>query len=449
MSHKVLAGGLVVAATFLWADRAMAGETPGDLDARIAALEAQIAQLRSDSTSWLNVEQTRALMRETISDSETRSSLLQNGGTGGFREGKGFFLSNEDGSFDINIYLYMQTRVVYNDKNSADASSFGFESTRNVIGATGHAGSPDLTYTFQGAFDRNGGAFVLDDAKAAWSLGSGWDWGWGQGKTPFLREDLLGDTMPLAVDRSYVHALTTINRSQGTWLHYQGDAIQFWLSFNDGVRPSLVGPNTLNKNTPFTGDGVEWALTSRVEARLAGKWSQFKDWTSWSNDEPGILLGAAVHWQDGEYGTGAPDEVETFMWTVDASFEFHPANFSAYVVGMHTSPNMSASPGYDQIGFVVQGGYHVVPDKFELIGRYEWYDFDGALAGISADGQVSMITAGFNYYFGHQQGWKWSTDLVYAFDQIPASAGYQGLLADAMGDDGQWVIRSQMQIFIH
>lgn len=437
-------GCVMVGGSLVGASAAAAGGP--DLDARIAAIEAQIAELKNDHTSWLTAEETRGLVSEALADSETRSSLLQNGALAGFREGKGFFLSNEDGSFDVNLYLYTQFRAAYNDRQSPDRSTFGFEESRTVIGATGHAGSPDLTYAFQAAFDKNGGALVLDDAKFAWNLGGGWQWGWGQGKAPFMREDLLGDTNTLAVERSYVHALTTINRTQGTWLNYRGDIIDFWISFNDGVRPSVTGANTLNKNTAFGADGVEWAVTSRLQALIGGSWSQFSDWTTWSTDDPGLLLGAAVHWQDGEYGTG-PDELETLMWTVDASLEMQPAHLAGYVVGLHTSPNDSALPGYDQIGFVVQGGYHLVPDKFELFGRYEWYDFDGAVAGVSVDAEVSLLALGFNYYF-RRHGWKWTTDWVYAFDQIPAAGGAQNLLADAMGDDGQWAIRSQMQIFI-
>ncbi len=443
MSLNMKVGVLASAASAMVAGVCYGGPTPGDTDARIAALEAQIAQLKNDSGSWLNAEQTRALIRETQADSETRSSLLRDGGTAGYREGRGFFLSNEDGSFDVNIGLKSQFRGIYNDKDSADSNTFGWEATRTRLSFDGHAGNPDLTYMIQADFDSEG-AFTLLDAYGDWALGNGWDWGWGQGWAPFLHEDLVSEFDQLAVEKSYVEGWFGVGRTQGTWLHYANDTVDFWLSFNDGASITPGGINSGNLNTPWTADGTEWAITARVQAVLAGgNKAQFNDYTSWSTDETAFLLGGAIHWQDGEYGTGA-EEVTSFSWTVDASAEFGAANVAAYVVGLTTDPNATAATSYDQYGFVVQGGYHIVPDKFELFGRWEWMDLDDAVA----NDNLNILTFGFNYYFGRHQGWKWSTDLVYALDAVPASSSNVGLLADALDDSDQWAIRSQMQIAI-
>lgn len=443
MSLNMKVGVLAGAASAMVAGVCYGGSTPGDTDARIAALEAQIAQLKNESSSWVNAEQTRALIRETQADSEARSSLLRDGGTAGYREGRGFFLSNEDGSFDVNIGLKSQFRGIYNDKQAADSSTFGWEATRTRISFDGHAGNPDLTYMISGEFDSSG-AFGLLDAYGNWGLGNGWDWGWGQITAPFLHEDMVDEFQQLAIERSYVDAVFGIGRTQGTWLHYATDTIDFWLSFNDGGTITPGGLNAGNLNTPWTADGTDWAFTARVQAVLAGNnKAQFNDYTSWSNDETGFLLGAAIHWQDGEYGTGA-EEVKSFSWTVDASAEFGAANVAAYVVGLSTDPNSSAATSYDQFGFVLQGGYHLVPDKFEIFGRWEWMDLDNAVA----NDNLNILTFGCNYYFGRHQGWKWSTDLVYALDAVPASSSNVGLLADALNDSDQWAIRSQMQVSI-
>ncbi len=441
MSLNRKVGVLAGAASAMVAGVCYGGSTPGATDARIAALEAQIAQLRSESASWLNAEQTRAIVRDAMADSETRASLLRQGGTAGYREGSGFFLSNEDGSFDVNIGIKSQFRGVYNNKDSSDESTFGFENKRTRISLHGHAGSPDLTYLVAWEWDEDGGITLLD-AYGVWNLGNGWDWGWGQVTAPFLREALVDNWQTLAVERSYVHGWFGVGRTQGTWLHYANDTVDFWVSFNDGATQSLTGFNAGNLNTNFTTDLVEWAFTARIEAVLAGQKAQFNDYTSWSNDETGFLLGAAIHWQDGEYGTGA-EEVKSFSWTIDASAEFGQANIAGYIVGFHTDPNATAASEFDQYGVVVQGGFHLVPDKFEIFGRWEWMDFDGA----TLDDELNLLTFGFNYYF-RNHGWKWTTDLVYALDAVPVSSTNHGLLSDALGDEGQWAIRSQMQIAI-
>lgn len=430
--------GAVIAAT------AVAGSD--GVDARLAAIEAQIAQLKQESASWLNTAQTHTLVRDALADSESRASLLAEGPLAGYREGKGFFLSNEDGSFDVNFYGYTMFRGVYNDKDAPDSSTFGFENSITKFGAFGHAGSPDLTYRLQVAFDPATGAAVLDDFFATWSLGQGWSWSWGQVKAPFIREQVMSDHVQLLVDRSYVTAITSIGRVQGTWLSYENETLRFWLSFNDGNRiPSLSAPHVQSRNTPFNADGTEWALTARTEVMLAGDdWKQFADFASWSTDEFGALVGAAVHWQDGEYGSIAfPEETEVFTWTLDTMLEFGGANLAAWVVGVHTNPNATAAAEYDQFGFVVQGGVHLVPDKFEIFGRYEWFDFDN----FASLDDLSIITAGFNYYF-RRHGWKWTTDIVYALDSVPTSVGFTSLLADGPVDEGQIALRTQMQVAI-
>ena len=78
------------------------------------------------------------------------------------------------------------------------------------------------------------------------------------------------------------------------------------------------------------------------------------------------MLGAAVHYQDGEYGT-ADDELEVLQWTIDVSAEFGGANIFAYVVGRHLD---STTIGLDQNAFVVQGGYFLA-DDWEIFSRYE------------------------------------------------------------------------------
>jgi len=443
MSLNMKVGVLAGAASTMVASVCYGGPTPGDTDARIAALEAQIAQLKNDSSSWLNAEQTRALVRETMADSETRSSLLRDGGTAGYREGRGFFLSNEDGSFDVNIGLMSQFRGIYNNKDSADENTFGFEATRTRLSFDGHAGNPDLTYFIVADFNSDG-AFTLLDAYGNWALGNGWDWGWGQTWAPFLHEDLVSEFNQLAIEKSYVDAWFSAGRTQGTWLHYANDTMDFWVSFSDGGVVSPGGLNAGNLNTPFTNVDTDWAFTARVQAVLVGgNKAQFNDYTSWSNDETAVLLGGAVHWQDGEYGTIA-EEVQSFSWTVDVSAEFGAANLAAYVVGLTTNPHSDAGNSVDQIGIVVQGGYHIVPDKFELFGRWEWMDLDNVIT----EDNINLVTFGFNYYFGRHQGWKWSTDLVYAIDSVPATSSNIGLLADALGDEDQFALRSQMQISI-
>ena len=158
-----------------------------------------------------------------------------------------------------------------------------------------------------------------------------------------------------------------------------------------------------------------------------------------------MLVGAAVHYQKAERGTiiSPITDADVIEWTVDASAEFGGAHLEAALVGMSSDTTTAGAPNYDQWGFELTGGAFIVPDEVELFGRWEHYDFDGALAA-GFDNQINLYTAGVNWFFdGHDR--KWSTDVVYADAAIPAGSSGIGLESDAAGQDGQFVIRSQFQ----
>ncbi len=405
--------------------------TPSDVDARIASLEQQVTELKQDTASnWLTetrAEEIRAITQDVLEDSNTRSSLLDGGGAG-YKDGKGFYLANGDGSFSMYIYMRQQFMAVYNDKDSVDQNEFGFESHRTKLKLSGNAWSPDLKYVVQGNFSSSSGAFALEDVYATWALGNGWSFTWGQMKAPFLREYLVSSGSQLFVERSYVRARMGAGRTQALVLGYGDDAFNFNVAVGEGIK---------NNNTAWNAAATEYAITARAEAILAGNKKQFNDYTSWDDDDFGFLLGGAVHLEDGEYGTGA-EETALLGWTVDASLEFGGANLAAYIVGLHGDPNSNAIPSWDMYGFVLQGGVFLVPNKFEIAARYEWLDYDV--------NEVSFVTLGTNYYFGHKHGWKWVNDLVFALDTVPYDSSSIGLLADAGTDDGQMVFRSMMQV---
>ena len=455
MAPLWIAAGGAAAAT---ASSVFAGDPASapDADARIAALEAQragidarIESMRAGGSAvWLSEpqrEEMRALVQEVLADTETRASLQGSGATAGYD--KGFFLASADGNFLLKISFHSQFRYVYNHREGEgiDQDTAGFEWRRLKMNTSGNVFSKDLKYKIQGQYDRSTGVFELDEAYFDLLLGddSGWVVRWGQFKPAFLREELVSSSRQLAVERSYVNELVTAGKSQGLELQYGTDSFNAKFGFTDGLARDDDGTQGERQNTNFTADGSEWAIHGRAEARLAGDWKQFEDFTSWSEDEFGALVGVAAFYQDEEYGTGA-SEVKLLDLTADVSLEFGQANLFGAVVGRITDPNSDATDELEQFGFVVQGGYHIVPDKWELFGRYEWFDFDDASA---ITDEYSAVTAGVNYYVPtRKHNWKWTTDVVYNFDGVPDGSSGLGLLTDVAGEDGQYAVRTQMQV---
>ncbi len=425
-------------AILLLAPAAVSASPPGDgradaLRARVAELEATVARLRTEQSQehWLTeqrADEIRGLARDVLADADTRASLLQDGMMGGWDNG--FVLTSSDGKFKLTISGQLQFRWVYNyqDNSPEDDNRWGFTNRRTKIKFTGHAVDPSWKYRVSGAFDADGGAFVLEDANITKDLGDGWALKFGQFKPPFLREALVSSSRQLAVERSLVNAESNQRRAQGVEIQYKGDQLAFKAMYHDGFGTS---------NTLALAEGTEFALAGRVEWLAAGEWGQFKEFTSWEGEAFAFLLGGAIHYENEEYGSPTGPEEETFACTIDGSLKFGGAHAFAAIVGRHLDVADA-----DQYGIVVQGGYFFVPDEWEAYVRYEYGDLD--LAGQS---DLNVITVGVNRYFV-KHALKWTTDVGFAFDEISSdwatrSAGWR---EDSPGEDGQVVLRSQLQV---
>ena len=335
-----------------------------------------------------------------------------------------------------------------------DGNRSGFKNKRTKLWFSGNVVSPQWQYMIEADFfHRGGGLFELRDAYIAYDYGDGWKARAGQFKAPFLREELVDARYQLAAERSLLTKNFTGGRVQGVGLDYRGDQFHLTGVYSNGA--ARANRNALDEDT-------EWAFTARGEYLLSGTWDQFTDFTSPSGEETGVLIGAAIHVEEQEFGTGFidgstfpvtrvgnNDELETLMITADVSAEFGGANL--YGAFVYRNLDSNAGGDLDQIGFLVQGGYYF-NDDWEGFVRYEWADFDipdltvpGGITVYSWD-DLSVLTFGVNKYFaGHQA--KWTTDIGIALDRVEFFAARgAGFRSDTGGDDGQVVIRTQLQL---
>jgi len=400
------------------------------LEREVQTLRDQVSLLRGDSPRSAvlsrDTQEIRALVYEAVADASSRVSLQGDAGTAGWD--KKFYLASPDGSFKMTFGGQVQFRYAFSSRDDAsvDTSRGGFEIRRAKLKFKGHAIDPTIKFTVVGAFSRSSGDFGLEDAKITKKLNDGWSVSFGQFKGPFMREELVSSSKQLTVDRSLVNEEFNQDRLQGVEIAYQSDQFAFKGAFSDGFN---------SDNTAALNEDTEFALTGRAEFLGSGNWKQFSDFTSWRDDEFGFLLGVAGHYEVDEYGTATANE-ETFTWTADASLEFGGANLFAAVVGRHRD-----LADTDQYGVVVQGGYFLT-DDLEAFGRYEHGDFD--TTGVD---DLSVITAGVNKYW-NKHNLKWTTDIGYALDPVHDEWDSSGVawLENADGNDGQFVVRSQVQL---
>lgn len=410
----------------------------------------------AEQAAWsANVDEVRALVAEMMSDAQTRSSLLQSGATAG-HDGK-FFLASPDGNFRLNVSGQMQFRYyasfLDDDTPDVDDLEFGFENRRTKLNFAGHVFDPNLFYEIQGGFDRNGGAFTLEDAFFGYNWDNGFALRAGQFKAPFMREELVSSKYQLAVDRSVLNEEFNQGRSQGIELSYRADWFSGYFAFTDGFASA---------NTNFQADPADFALTGRVEFLLGGDWKQFRDFTSPRGSEFGVMIGAAAHYEQAPDVDGNP-RAWFLPYTVDISVEGDGWNLFGAFVGQHSDNDLPGAAGVeaDNFGFVVQGGVYLT-EELELFGRYDMIIPDDDNVG--GDDTFNVITAGINYYL-HGHAAKFTLDVAYYIDETTGSSlGFMGPNSsnvDANGgatggntgigmlgsaEEGQFTVRAQFQL---
>jgi hypothetical protein len=419
-----------------------------ELRARISELESRLVAVEAESSeSWLTeqrADEIKSLVQDVLADADTRSSLLAQGMTAGYDDGA--VIASADGNWLLRTNLHMQTRFML--ANSTDQeliggedALWGFEVTRAKFILTGNVVSPEWFYKVEidvGAnrFDTRGG---LEDAYVGYDYGNGWRIMMGSMKAPLLREELVDSRYQLMVERSVVNYIFTGSRTDGLAVDWTSDQFRVKAMYHDGIYDGVFGGGSgvLPGPNPALVQDTKFAIAARGEWLAMGTWDQFMDQTSPQGEEQGLMVGFAANYQSTQDAGALVAEANTFLLTADVSWEFGGGNIFAAVIwgnGSYASPAPDTNPW----GFVAQGGYYLTED-WEGFLRYEYASLD--LPGIT---DVSIISLGVNKYFAGNSA-KWTTDLGFGLDELPAAVPVTGWRADN-GSSGQVVLRSQVQI---
>ncbi|MFN7441259.1 MAG: porin [Phycisphaerales bacterium] len=394
----------------------------------------------------VNRDEVRAIVSEMLSDAETRSSLLQGGGTAGYD--KGFFLASSDNNFRLNIGGLVQFRHVSNFRSdqgakgvvasdTRTATNSGFDLRRAAVTFSGHAVRPDLKYTVRLLTETTGGV-AIDDAFVSYNLGNGWYVKGGQFTLGFMRESMADDSVGIAAERSIVEAAFGGDRTQGIEAGWSDPQYAFMLGFHDGMNSSNSAWNT--ESTGFGGASIAprgeraYAINARGEWVFSGKREDLADYTAQQGQALTGVFGAAINWQqsrriDTNLVTDSTfRDNDTLSYTVDLQVENAGFGFYTAFVGQWNQGKLdntgAANNGTEQsannLGLVVQGSYRFTPE-FELFARYDGLFLAKKQGGLETGGispardlrsrNYSFVTFGGNYYFaGHAA--KFTLDCV-------------------------------------
>ncbi|MCA3005774.1 MAG: hypothetical protein IOD15_10480 [Phycisphaerales bacterium] len=391
-------------------------------------------------------DEIRAIVSEMMADAETRSSLLQGGGSAGYDGSRFFIMGGENNAFRLNVGGFVQVRYTMNFRDDQGASgnewSGGFQNRRTVVGFSGYAGGKDTLQYNVRLISSNGGSLSFDDAFARLGLGDGWWFRAGQYKPAFLKEELNSDVFTLTADRGVVNGLFTLGRSQGAGLTYETDNFDFAVDFHEGANRqntsftnglTEVNTTTNNGNILLVPAAADYAFAARANWIFAGTRDQLKDYTSKQGEGFAGQLGAALNFQQsanngarGNPAAAGPPVVPARFdadqlvlgYTVDASIETNGFNAFAAFVGQHTDVNAVGVTGgldnIDDFGVVLQAGFRIV-ENTELFGRYDWVYVDGD-RGNNQTRNHNFLTFGVNQYvMGHAA--KFTVDTVFSLNR--------------------------------
>jgi len=378
---------------------------------------------------------------DLVADAGARLSY-QGGGTYG---AQGFNIADASGNNRLTIGGAVQTRFninVRDDSVVGDTNDLttGFENSLTRLRASGTVGTSQLGYKVQATFtDLSGGFAQIDDAYGTWDFQNGWNLKFGQFNLPVIREIMVGAEDHLGSDFSVSSVFFGQGYSQGIQAGYTGEQFCAMVAFSDGAGTA---------NTTFESDlESDYAFSLRLEGLLMGSnWNQFNTYTSWQSESgDGVLLGGAVHWQDGGETGGTLDN-EVLLYTIDATWEGPGYNLTGAFYG-----NTIETPGasQDNLGAMIQGGFFF-NDQFEGFARYEGFFLDNT---VFTNDEANFAFVGVNYYvLPETNAAKFTAQLGYALDDTDelfstpqlSGSNNNGFLGQAT--DGEWAIQLQFQL---
>ena len=452
-----------------------------DIRRELEAVKAQNELMREEidvihaeaTRYWLTeqrADQIKELVQDVLADADTRTNLMGSGLMAGWSDG--FFLASADGRFRLNIGALVQTRLMVNilDGNEGaalqqDSTRYGFENTTTRFNLGGYVFSDTDFFIEMGFGRKDPYSYVADVQEFGTRLYEGWirqrltdniAVKAGIFKLPFTREFLVYEGLQLAVDRSLLDMRLGLGRSQGVELDMVFGPVRSQVAFTNGSSAVFFFRNTDVLVPPWAAyrADTEWSATGRLEWLLAGEWEQFRQFTSPTHEEFGMMFGIAGHGQQQERNqVSTSPKGELYGVTADLSMDFGGASaFASFIYEHQVNPDASGDvDSIDYWGVVVQGSMYIDP-KWELYTRYQIGGpfnqelNDPEAAGFDTQG-VSILTVGVNWYIDGQDV-KWTTDFGVAFDPITGlmTVDQSGWRTDPDNHHAQFLIRSQLQL---
>jgi hypothetical protein len=368
--------------------------------------------------------------------------------------------------FSLKLNGWMQLRHAAFDSDGPNRSRNTLSLERIRLSFDGHAYTPDLRYTL--VLDANSDQaaevsfldayFSYDFGCRMFDLKPGTlGFRAGKWKSPFSRSREESARRFQFTERSVGNLFFDIGRSTGVSIFGEGELntmpARFEVALINGInsgRDATISAEDLDRN---------FAWSARTSIDPLGPFSSGESDLAWS-PESKLRLGAGVAGtkldREGNVEFARPrvvasgrslndllpptvDSYEFLMFTIDSHWKVRGFSFIAeyHWRTLYNFTNGSV-PTLADTGLVLQTGYFVIPEKFEILTRWSKITGDSGTLGNHFE-TTNEIGAGFAWFI-RKQDVKFTADLSW-IDGVPINSPRLSLLP---GDEGL-LLRSQLQ----
>ena len=345
----------------------------------------------------VTTEEAEALEKEVESDAASDAAWTDKVEVG---YKKGAYIKTTDDRYSLKFRVRTQGLFSYEDPEDGETkSTFRVRRARLLLG--GNVFYPWMKYGTQVTLE--GGSASLRDA---WIEAAYFDYAApriGQYKVPYSREFLTSAFSLELIDRSLANAVFSLQRDIG--LQFSGQFFQDKFSYAAGIFNGS-GANQSNQNNdfmyvgrivytpfgsyPYSQAALDTPDRMKLAIGLAG--------ASLPSLDPGERDRLAGRLGDTSI---VPVTSDVYQLTADIAFKYQNFSFEGGYHFRNIDPEEPTPFGeQDANGFYLQGGYFLVPKKFELAARYSWVDPDNP--NTTENNEETEYTGGLSYYLsGH------------------------------------------------
>ncbi|MCL2640252.1 MAG: OprO/OprP family phosphate-selective porin [Phycisphaerales bacterium] len=417
----------ITAAAILFVNAGSPAHANEDLATELKALKARITELEEkQNNNWLSEERTiqiRGIVEGVLADAQKQKSSSS---SPDFGYNNGFFIQSPDKKNKLQITGNLQFRYVYAHSEvrnreafaaepaHGDASAFGFRRARLYF--SGNVLDPNLIFMVSGDFGAAAGSnFEMLDTFIGYNFTPALKVKAGSMTIPFTYAELNSSGI-IAPEAASTHAPFNAGRTLGISLY--GDLIKDELAYevqiSNGSRSHTAGRPPYNSdNRPAFYGRLEWAGNGNMrelKTESDNKGSKDFIWllgvaAGYEEQAPNdpftlarrttlALNGLSTDRSPG-FRNISPVQGALYRGTADFHAKYQGLAVAATVYAQHLNsdvPLFNNSSTITQIGYTLQAGYMIVPEKLELIARF------GQVLTPGLPNRMEEYTVGANYY---------------------------------------------------